>query len=117
MKMFAGFSTLLLVSSCTHPLPTRSDIYVHPEQYVGRVVSVCGYIVDSANMVESADSEDRTRPGGLSIADRGTLDPLHRGRICVEGEIVHLGCASGSRICLEAVYDYAIKIRRVVSRS
>lgn len=88
---------------------------MHSERYVGQVVSVCGYIVDSANIVESADSEDRIRSGGLSIAEKGPLPPLYRGRTCVEGEIVHLGCATGARICLEAIYDYAIKIRRVAS--
>src|SRR5215207_8148914 len=104
----------LLTCNCAHKLPPRSGVYVHPEQYVGQLVRVCGYIVDSSNIVESADSEDHVRGGGLSIAEKGPLKPLHRGWIC-EGEIVNIGCATGPRICLEAIYDYAIKIRSVVS--
>lgn len=115
MKTYLSAFVLTLACSCAHTFPTRNDVYVHPEKYVGQVVSVCGYIVDSANIVESADSEDRFRRGGLSIAARGPLDPLRRGRTCIEGEIVNFGCASGPRICLEAAYDYAIKVRRVLS--
>jgi hypothetical protein len=113
MKTLFLFFVLLWLCSCVHSGSPRSDIYVHPEQYVGQSVSVCGYIVDSANIVESADREDRTRRGGLSIVERGPLNPLRRGWTCLEGEIVHFGCGSGPRICLEAVFDYAIKIRRV----
>jgi hypothetical protein len=115
MKIIILSFGLFFACSCARSLPPRSDIYVRPGQYEGQLIGVCGYIVDSANIVESADSEDRTHRGGLSIAERGPLNPLHRGWTCVEGEIVHFGCASGPRICLEAVYDYAIKVRRVVS--
>lgn len=116
MKIFSLFLATLLICSCKHSRLPRSDVYMSPEIYLGKLVSLCGYIVDSANMVESIDSEDRTRRGGLSIVEWGPLERLHRGWTCVEGEIVHLGCASGPRICLEAVYDYAIKIRRVANR-
>ena len=115
MKAILIFFVSLLTCGCMHKLPPRSDIYMNPKQYMGQLVNVCGYIVDSANIVESADSEDRVRSGGISIAEKGPLKPLYRGWVCVEGEIVHFGCATGPRICLEAIYDYAIKIRSVIS--
>ena len=115
MKFVILLCAQLLVCSCTHSLAPRSDIYVHPAKYKDQNVKLCGYVVDSANIFESADSEDHTRDGGLSIAERGPLDPLHRGWTCVEGEIVEFGCATGPRICLEAAYDYAIKVRHVIS--
>jgi hypothetical protein len=117
MRLRVEFAAAFALAGCAHAPPVRSDVYVNSERYINRLVSVCGYIVDSANMVESSDREDRTRSGGLSIINKGPLKPLYRGRTCVEGKIVQLGCASGPRICLEAIFDYAIEIHRVISPS
>jgi hypothetical protein len=71
--MRSALVVMFMVAGCMHSAPPRNDVYVHPSQYVLRTVTVCGHIVDSANIVESADSEDRTRRGGLSIAEKARL--------------------------------------------
>jgi hypothetical protein len=106
-----------LCPACATASNRREPVFSHSAQFVGRDVRICGFMIDSSNIVESENREDRQRQGGLSILLRGPLDPFHRGRICVEGVISYLGCESGRIVCMDAAFDYAIAVRRVLSRS
>jgi len=100
--------------ACAHHSSARNPVFVHPEQFVNLSTRVCGYMIDSSNIVESEDRNDTGRRGGLSIQESGPLNPLHRGRICVEGQVVYLGCQTGPVACFDIAFDYGIRIRRVV---
>jgi hypothetical protein len=80
----------------------------------GRQIAICGYMIDSSNIVESPNREDHGHARGLSIADRGPLRLPHQGRVCVEGIVVYLGCESGPALCTDAAFDYGIRIQRVL---
>ena len=85
-----------------------------PSRFVGQTVEVCGYMIDSANIVESADRDDIKHRGGLSIDSRGPLNSLHLGRLCVEGEITYRGCGTNRVICIDAAYECGIRVHRVI---
>lgn len=101
--------------SCVSVDGEYSDVFTTPQSYVRKQVEVCGYMVDSSNIVESSDREDRSRAGGLSILESGPLQRLHRGRICVAGVLEHVGCGGRARICTDMAFDYGIRIVRVLS--
>ena len=100
--------------ACAHTSAASTEVYRAPSIFVGRTVQVCGYMLDSANIVESANRDDKTHDGGLSISAKGPLNLRHRGPLCVEGEVTYVGCASGPVICTDAAFDYGIRIRRVL---
>jgi hypothetical protein len=104
----------LILTGCAHGSVPRSEVYSTPERFVGQAVRVCGYMIDSSNILESDDRNERERNGGLSIREKGPLNLLHRGRVCVEGEVSYWGCATGPVICTDAAFDYAISITRVL---
>ena len=106
------YHLLLAVSlvSCVAGSAARDDIFVNPSRYLGRQVDLCGYMIDSANIVEAEDRDDAARRGGFSIADKGPLNLLHRGPICVVGEIIYIGCQTGDVVCTDAFFDYGIRI-------
>jgi hypothetical protein len=103
---------VLVLGSCAHDQTASADVFQTPSQFVGQTVRVCGYMIDSANIVESADREDQRRAGGLVIAAKGPLNLLHRGPVCVEGELTYVGCATGPVICTDAAFDYGIRVQR-----
>jgi hypothetical protein len=106
----------LLLASCVSSASERSGIFVNPQQFVNQSAIVCGFMLDSSNIFETDDDEDDSRPGGLSIAEKGPLNLLHRGRICVEGEIIYMGCQTSTTvICTDAAFDYGIRIHRVLN--
>lgn len=106
-----------LLLACIHHPSARNPAFANPEQLVNLSTQVCGYMIDSSNIVESRDPNDASRRGGLSIAASGPLDPLHRGLVCVEGQIVYIGCETGPVACVDIAFDYGIRIQRVVPRS
>jgi hypothetical protein len=114
MKAASLALTAAALVGCTHPSSERSRVYVSPEQFLAQLVEVCGSMIDSSNILESARRGEQRRVGGLSINEMGPLNPLHRGRICVEGQISYIGCATGPVVCLEGAFDYAISVRRVI---
>ena len=69
-------------------------------------------MIDSANIVESANRDDAQHRGGLVIAAKGPLNPLYRGPLCVEGDITYVGCISSPVICTDAAFDYGIRVER-----
>lgn len=94
----------------------RNDVFVHPARYLDREVRVCGYMIDSSNVLESRRRREWTRTSGLSIRRGGPLRLLFRGRACVAGVISYLGCeTSRTIVCVDTAFDYAIDIRRVIS--
>jgi len=101
-----------LGSACVGTPATREPAFVRPDAFIGRSARVCGYMIDSANIVESPHREEWDRRGGLSIKERGPVDPFYRGRLCVEGSISFMGCETGPVICTDAAFDYAITITR-----
>lgn len=106
----------LLVMSCTAPAATRNPVFTTPEKLSSQLVIFCGYMIDSANIIESADREDRRHRGGVSIMDKGPLDLRFRGKLCVEGELSYMGCETGPDICTGAAFDYGVEIRRVLKQ-
>lgn len=104
----------LAAGGCAHAA-TRNSVFVSPASYVGRSVQLCGYMIDSSNILESRRRREWNRTGGLSIRDGGPLRLRFRGRVCVEGDVSYLGCGEGSG-CTGAAFEYAISITRVISR-
>lgn len=107
-------SITCLLLACIHHPSVRNPVFANPEQFVHLPAQVCGYMIDSSNIVESRNPDDASRRGGLSIAESGPLDPLHRGLVCVEGQIVYIGCETGPVACVDIAFDYGIRIRRVL---
>jgi hypothetical protein len=103
--------TLLSCSACTHQW-ARNPAFVNPASYLGREVQVCGP-VDGPNILETADHRRWSQTGGISIIERGPLDQRFRGHACVIGTLEYMGCQT--EICTGAAFDYAIRIRRVVT--
>ena len=104
-KFSAACLVTFSLSGCAHAPLASADVFGAPSRFVGQTVQLCGFVIDGANIVESADRHDDERRGGLSIAAKGPLDLQHRGRLCVEGEVTYVGCASGNLICTDAAYD------------
>ena len=105
---------LITLSGCAHTALGTADVFAAPSRFVGQTVRVCGYMIDSANIVESPNRDDETRRGGLSIDGKGPLNLRYRGGLCVEGDVTYRGCATGPAICTDAAFDYGIRVRRVV---
>ena len=83
---------------------------------VGQEVKVCGEMIDNATVIES-NTSDYGRPNGFTISEHGPLDELYRGDLCVYGTAVFSGCGPNSiaqtgRICLGAVYDYGVRVKK-----
>jgi hypothetical protein len=91
----------------------RSDIFVHPGNYVGKPVNVCGYILDGSNIIEGKSYSHPRLTGGLSILEMGDVGFRYKGHICVEGVIEYAGCETGDVVCTDAAFDYGIKVRKV----
>ena len=104
----------ILLSGCATNVSARSDVFSRPANYLEHPVSICGYMIDSANIFEGRTRRARQRLGGLSILARGPLDLRYRGRLCVDGHIEYMGCeTSQTVICTDAVFDYGIRITRI----
>lgn len=114
MKQLTLLPACLCLLACTHYPPARSVVFANPERFVNLPAHVCGYMIDSSNIVESPDRNDTARRGGLSIAEKGPLDPRRRGRVCVEGQIVYLGCETGPVACFDVAFDYGIRVRSII---
>ena len=71
-------------------------------------------MIDSPNIFESPDRNDRSHPRGIFIVDRGPLALPQGGRVCVSGTIKYMGCETGPAICTDAAFDYGIVIDRVM---
>jgi hypothetical protein len=104
---------LVIVAACAHPSNASSELFRTPARFVGQTVKVCGYMNDSSNIVESDDRDDVKHSSGLSIEENGPLNLRHRGPVCVEGEITYRGCGTAHVICIDAAYEYGIRVRRV----
>ena len=104
----------LLSTGCTTASAARNPVFATPDLFVDRRVHVCGYMIDSSNIVESRSRNDRVHSGGVSIIEKGPLNLLHRGRVCVEGTISRIGCETGPDLCTDAAFDYGIRIQRVL---
>ena len=116
MRMTASLCSLfVLVSACTYPNDAYAGLYQAPARFVGQTVEVCGYMIDSSNILWTADRTDTKRRGGFSIDGKGPLNRLYRGHLCVEGEITYVGCGNGTVVCTDAAYEYGIRVRRVIS--
>ncbi|MEA3030030.1 MAG: hypothetical protein QOG13_1355 [Sphingomonadales bacterium] len=103
-----------MVSACVSLPDDRDLVFARPQEVTGRSVRVCGFMIDSANIVESSDRDDSRHSGGLTIVARGPLNAFHRGRVCVEGNISYVGCVSGPTFCTDSAYDYGISVRRLL---
>jgi hypothetical protein len=106
---------MLAYGVSAHTPIASPDVFRHPSRFVGQTVQVCGYMIDSANILESANRDDPTRRGGLVIAAKGPLDLRYRGPLCVEGDLTYIGCLSGRVICTDAAFDYGIRVHRRMS--
>jgi len=123
-KCFVAPSRLLLVlaslagmlSACgatarRSSLP--SEIFAHPAAYVGRDVTVCGFLT-RGNLIER---KNRWRLGLNTAAVDGDVEEAVLNRwetsVCVDGTIFHAGCSTIP--CHHWVFDYGINIRSVRS--
>lgn len=99
----------ILLTSCSTPT-LQSEAMLRPQEYVGRQVSVCGTL-DGANLLDQ-----NSNGFGLAIIDFGDLGANRRGRVCITGEIVYIGCLSGNVICNDWAFDHGIRVSEVLSR-
>ena len=104
----------LVLSGCVHTPLASDDVYRTPSRFVGQTVQACGYMIDSSNIVESQDRDDEKHRGGLSIAAKGPLNLRHRGPVCVEGDVIYMGCGTRLVICIDTAFEYGIRVRRVI---
>jgi hypothetical protein len=113
-------ATLLLpamvfgIAACG-PLPpphSSAAIFRHPDAYAGRNVEICGYLADTANLLEAKGRFERglslerqARALGQRLRDR-------KPRTCLEGKVVRFGCGE-EELCLDWAYPWGIIVRSV----
>ena len=103
----------LFVAAAGATARTRNHLFDAPQDYVGRNVLVCGYVVYGNSILERPDGV-LNRRGGLVILDDNPLPPNFDGHVCVEGMIGEL-CGEHQSICSEGLFDFGISISRVLS--
>jgi len=86
-------------------------VFAEPSAFVGRQVVVCGYLSGVSNILESQASDK-----GLSIIigekfAQGIRQLTRKSSACLEGEILHVGCATA--ICADWAFEYGIKVQHI----
>jgi len=114
--MIAAWAALLVGTSCATARQSESAaIFASPSKYVDQHVVVCGYLSGVSNILQTRGDVDK----GLSILIGEELAPRvrrlsQRTRACLRGKIEHVGCGSGSVICTDWAYEYAIRVNRIL---
>jgi hypothetical protein len=109
LSIFAG------LTACVTEENYASDVFDNPEYYLGKKVVICGRRFDSNNLVQFEKGKTPDRMKGLTILDRGPLEPWEWSHTCLEGEISYVGCRTDEDIiCQGGSYDYGISIYKVV---
>jgi len=104
-----------LVAGCAPNSPPASSLSGEGKSAKGQVVSICGQMV-SPNVIWSHSGLGSERDKvGVYIFDRGPVERVFRGSLCVEGTVRYTGCQTGGNICTDAIHDYGIWIERVLS--
>lgn len=112
----ALFILCLLILGCTSTSSSDnySAVFLHPQDYVGKQVHLCGYIRDDfedKNIWVSRRAMKKDGAGLGFISDRRTEGPgqWNDQTRCVTGEIVRTGCAQ-ENICSWSNFPYALKV-------
>ncbi len=115
MKFLATVAMMLFVTACAGVQSRNEEtaVFLQPQLYVGKTVTVCGYIHDrfeDNNIWPSAFSDRDTGAGlGFIAARQSGEESQHDGhKACVVGEIVRTGCGE-DQICSWSNYRYALK--------
>lgn len=102
-------------SSCA--ATTAASEFAISKSSVGQTVEVCGYQFNS-RIYPTKDREGRH----YEVMEYGDVQPFSRSAICVSGEVVWLGCESGTDfagqseiICVDASSDFGLRDIQVKS--
>ena len=98
-----------------------SDVFNHPQDYVGKTVRVCGYIRDEfedQNIFISRDASLQPNGPGLGFIsehDSSRPSPWNARSTCVTGILERTGCGvvttSGEMtVCLWSRFPYALRV-------
>lgn len=104
----------MFASACQTGLGAGEPVYSKPQTFIGRTVTVCGYISDGSNIYHRARDVGRT-VGGLSIVDRAGVLPVGDYRACVVGHVIRTGCES-EYWCLGRMFEYGIEVSEYYRR-
>lgn len=102
----------LTTVACASNTSSNFDAFDNPQNYLGEKIRVCGRMVDSANLVQiDKKTSDKNLQGFVIVGNRPTSNRLPRGKLCVEGLVVFIGCQTGDVVCTDAAFDYGIEIQ------
>ncbi len=113
MRPIASLAILALLGGCAGTrLPSAAQVYSNPNSFVGKRVRICGYGTIS-NLSERRDGT------GHGVSLNGQVRQLDAtlsagGGMCVTGVLGYIGCADGTELCVDWMYNYAINVEHVV---
>jgi hypothetical protein len=94
---------------------SSSDVFYHPQNYVGRTVRVCGYIHDAfedQNIWISRNVIHEPRGPGLGFISGNASpgpSPWNNRNACVTGRLERSGCGADT-ICSASNFPYAVRV-------
>jgi hypothetical protein len=109
------FSVTLLVAVASVAIAgKRSDVFAHPKQYVGKTVTVCGYVEDRSEdrniWVDRAHSDVHAM--GMAILGHAPLTSWDGARACITGKVFETHCKD-DKVCLDTGFEYGITVSNV----
>ena len=115
MTRAIALAVIALCSCSSDNWAASTAIFENPQAYIGKQVTVCGYIHLSGEDTNIwIDKKAQTTGGdGLGLIYYGkSADRLDRRVACVSGELIKTGCKTDkSKICNWSDFDYAIRVR------
>lgn len=102
----------IIGASCGTMSNPNPDVFDNPQAYLGQKIRVCGEAIDGSNLIQVTNGfNDDAHKGFVLTGNRSLSDRQKRGKLCVEGLVVFIGCNTEGIICVDAAYNYGIEVQ------